>query len=672
MKNRTKIICIMLVVLTTFLVTNANALSGQPVYIGVLRAFELYQAEVQGSINVTNSEYEVDEITEDYKVTLNITTEQIADLTELTVQIEGYNLENEVMEEELSFTVEGNTVNSNAATISIKLTKPVEPIRKIKVTISGNNTEDTTITTSTEVKFILVPKITLGEPVLKSDDLPEDVIQIITVPVETEDIAQDENLTVRLVQNGVDIEESKYTVSGATVDSQGKAEVSISAGLDITLGTYQVFVGYKSDIMPETAEDQKEFTITNIEVKKITIDQPAIAMEVGETTIITYSVEPNIFSDEDLIFSSEDESVATIEKGGRVVAVGRGETTFKISSKDGKVEATTQVTVLKPSVEIKEITTTPEKLIQGEDGTININVVTVDLQNGKSLDVSVQKHDQDITTLFTIDGNQVQNNEVNLILTPNKEQTTSGEYSVIITYDGKPIDSENMEKQIATFNIEGKNPVTGIEVDKNEIRMTVESTRQITATITPEDVQNKKLIWTSNNEEVAIVDENGLVTAISKGTAIIEVCSDENPEIKQIINITVQELLETEEYTIDFENKIIKFIPENTPVRILLENIQIGADEYTLTNRAGEVITEEDLVGTDSTLKIDSEEFKLIVIGDINGDGKITITDLSKLKLHFVETELLQNGPLMAADMNKDEQTTLTDLSKMKQYLVGM
>ena len=38
----------------------------------------------------------------------------------------------------------------------------------------------------------------------------------------------------------------------------------------------------------------------------------------------------------------------------------------------------------------------------------------------------------------------------------------------------------------------------------------------------------------------------------------------------------------------------------------------------------------------------DSLEFSLVVIGDINEDGKITVTDLAQLKFHYVEKIILQ------------------------------
>ncbi|MGI6570707.1 MAG: Ig-like domain-containing protein [Caldicoprobacterales bacterium] len=39
----------------------------------------------------------------------------------------------------------------------------------------------------------------------------------------------------------------------------------------------------------------------------------------------------------------------------------------------------------------------------------------------------------------------------------------------------------------------------------------------ITATVEPEDATNKDVTWTSSDEAVATVDENGEVTAVAAG-----------------------------------------------------------------------------------------------------------------------------------------------------------
>ena len=66
-------------------------------------------------------------------------------------------------------------------------------------------------------------------------------------------------------------------------------------------------------------------------------------------------------------------------------------------------------------------------------------------------------------------------------------------------------------------------PVLGVTLDKATMSLTAGSTGTLIVTIDPTDAANKSLTWTSDNEAVATVDENGKVTAVAEGTAKITV-----------------------------------------------------------------------------------------------------------------------------------------------------
>lgn len=75
----------------------------------------------------------------------------------------------------------------------------------------------------------------------------------------------------------------------------------------------------------------------------------------------------------------------------------------------------------------------------------------------------------------------------------------------------------------ATCTVTVSNPVTHVTLDKTTLSLKRESTDTLTATVEPEDASNKNVTWASDNEAVATVDENGVVTAVSAGTANITV-----------------------------------------------------------------------------------------------------------------------------------------------------
>ncbi|MGG7058033.1 S8 family serine peptidase [Clostridium tertium] len=89
-------------------------------------------------------------------------------------------------------------------------------------------------------------------------------------------------------------------------------------------------------------------------------------------------------------------------------------------------------------------------------------------------------------------------------------------------YDGKNL--EDILTEIGYYD-----EVRLEEINISESRITLElndpenNTKQLVATMNPENVPNIELEWKSKNENIATVDQNGLVTAVNAGTTIIQV-----------------------------------------------------------------------------------------------------------------------------------------------------
>ena len=58
-----------------------------------------------------------------------------------------------------------------------------------------------------------------------------------------------------------------------------------------------------------------------------------------------------------------------------------------------------------------------------------------------------------------------------------------------------------------------------------------------------------------------------------------------------------------------------------------------------------------------------------VIVGDVNCDGKVDVTDLSYLSLYLVGDKKLNGDSLKAADTDGDGSVKLTDLAKLRQYL---
>lgn len=72
---------------------------------------------------------------------------------------------------------------------------------------------------------------------------------------------------------------------------------------------------------------------------------------------------------------------------------------------------------------------------------------------------------------------------------------------------------------------EKKIPVESVILNKTALTMEVKTSEQLAVSILPEDATDKAVTWTSSDEKVATVDNNGKVTALTKGTAAITVAA---------------------------------------------------------------------------------------------------------------------------------------------------
>lgn len=198
-------------------------------------------------------------------------------------------------------------------------------------------------------------------------------------------------------------------------------------------------------------------------------------------------------------WTSSDESVATVDATGMVVAVSAGEADITASVTDSEMSAVCKVTV---KVAAKDITVPDNldvKLNDGNETTVEATVSPADATNVK---VSYASTDEAVATVDK-DG-KVQ------ILQP-------GECDIVttLTQEGKKV----VEKKT---HIKAFYEVEGITLDKTEGILTAGNTVTLNATVLPEEIADETIVtWTSSDEKVATVDENGKVTAIAAGEATI-------------------------------------------------------------------------------------------------------------------------------------------------------
>ena len=250
-----------------------------------------------------------------------------------------------------------------------------------------------------------------------------------------------------------------------------------------------------------TSCGKKEETVG---VSSVTVTPSRIEIIEGGSAALSARVSPEAASDRVVSWSSSDRSVATVDKTGTVQGLKPGTATVTATA-EGK-SGTCAVTVKAKAVGVTEVTLdkTELTLTEGETETLTATVRPDNADNRKVTWSS------DKTEVATVGGDGM------------VTAVKAGEAVVTVTTEdgGKTASCKVTVKAKAVG-------VTEVTLDKTELTLTEGETETLTATVKPDNADNKKVKWSSDKTEVATVDGAGRVTAVKAGEAVVTVTTED-------------------------------------------------------------------------------------------------------------------------------------------------
>ena len=178
-------------------------------------------------------------------------------------------------------------------------------------------------------------------------------------------------------------------------------------------------------------------------------------------------------------------------------------------------------------------------------------------------------------------------------------------------------------------------PVTRITLDCNSLTMESQEQYTLKTNISPNSASNKDLFWTSSDDKVATVDENGTITAISKGNAIITVQAAGGSDVKATCNVTVKnngyvvddisEMESTHNYENNCSDYWIYTKKGAAALKVIFDSkteIEDGFDYLYIYDGSGENIgkyTGDQLAG--ATITVPGDTVKIQLISDDGGNA---------------------------------------------------
>ena len=228
-------------------------------------------------------------------------------------------------------------------------------------------------------------------------------------------------------------------------------------------------------------------------------DKTSANLNVGQTDSLTVVYDPaDTTDDKTVTWTTSKESVVTVSNG-TVTAVGPG--TATVTAKVGDKTATCTYTVKAPltSIELNN-GENDVSLVKGQNKNISIKFNPENTTDSKT--VTWASSDE---TVATVDGN----GKVKAIKAGTTTITATSTVSDRIT--------DTVTLTVTEIPL---NSITFEQADDTMLRW---DDMQLTVIYSPEDTTDDKVVtWESSDEDIATVDENGLVTALQEGTVTIK------------------------------------------------------------------------------------------------------------------------------------------------------
>ena len=296
--------------------------------------------------------------------------------------------------------------------------------------------------------------------------------------------------TANAVAIGTNVKEMQVTTANTAL--------TVNGTVDILQADANVTVSGNGDIKKRTGSGQISVSVTGVSLDKTEI----VLVEVSSEKL-TATVEPTNATNKNVTWSSDHEAIATVDQNGTVTARNGGQAIITVTTADGSKTATCTVNVrVHIGVPVQ---------------SVGLNNSTLELSEGEGAQLTAHFNPENATNknvTWRSDNESIAKVDQN----GNVVGQTPGTTTITVTTEdgGKTASCEVTVKETPVA-------VTGVGLNTNKVELSVGEGNKLVATVTPEAAANKEVTWSSNNPEVATVEQDGKVVAQKPGNATITV-----------------------------------------------------------------------------------------------------------------------------------------------------
>lgn len=329
------------------------------------------------------------------------------------------------------------------------------------------------------------------------------------------------------VHSNLFVNESKYSKVVGEKDYAVAAREIVNAG-------YCNDAGYAETVIKLI----KQYNLTEFDditpdsdgVVAVTTNPERKFLNIGETYNVPLAFYPADATSSSVVWASDDESVATVDQEGNVTARAHGMTLITATLANGReacliVYVDCNATVIEKDINVYKSPSaeavTNEKFLGGSSVLVTDGAILTD-DSGNSF--------------YKLEG---------------------------ITAKGEYMSGYALAEYIYVFNRYIKN----IAIVKDNITIKPGDTYEVKTAISPADASDTMLNWSSNDEAVATVDENGIITAVGFGETVVKATAVGGAEAE--IKVTVAPFYkEYKGIATSYETLVVRSEPDSGASRV--------------------------------------------------------------------------------------------------------
>ena len=274
-----------------------------------------------------------------------------------------------------------------------------------------------------------------------------------------------------------------------------------------------------------------------IGVDSVTISPNVLNLKVGETSSLTYNISPSNADIKSTEWSSSNTGVVSVDKDGKVSAVGIGtaNVVIKVVGQDNsEASDSIVVNVISQYISVDSVT-----LVDANNNTLSNSM---NLNIGEEVTIKFLINPSNATLKETnwtnSDSSKVSmKDSVGYALIKGIEVGSSNIEITVKDYDG------NVKTDSVKVNVINSNQpvlVSSIVLSPTSVTLNPNGTYKFNVTVSPSNATNKGVTWSSNDTNVVSVDQNGNIKALKDGMAKIRVTAQDGSGKYAEASVTVE------------------------------------------------------------------------------------------------------------------------------------